>query len=395
MVQRVDGFPEPIAISPETLSIMLQGGLSRRNLAQSAHACLHWRELLPNAEIVFSISVTDVVIGRLERDRTWVDLELAPACRHDGQLQVALETIVSSCDRVVLSEGGLPLPKFKKDSRENNVNLQIAAAKAGLNHATRPYVLRTRSDFLFLDDTFLGYYAEHASAARLGTACLKQRVMVSEIFTLNPYTIERMPLHFSDWFHLGLTGDVRRLWDVPPMSLRDDLHYRVHPHAPGSNGDEKLFNSRLADEQHILFSALKRDFGGLELAFHNDLRSRELSMEILLDNFLICDLRACKAFIDKYMADVLDPKKDVHCIRAKHWRHLAAHRGTDYEAYFADAITQAQRISFLLYDPGMQPVKRMVKYLNKVRRIIRHAWAGARSVWGYRALTRAPGPAAE
>lgn len=330
-------------ISPEGLTILLQGGVSKRSFVQTANACLHWRDLFPACELILSISVTDAITGRLGEDRTWHDLALVPALQHDGQLQAALNAITGACDKVVLSEGGLPLPKFKKDSRENNINLQIAAAKAGLRHVTRPYVLRTRSDFFFLDETFLAHYSQHARAPRRGAARLAQRVMISEIFTLNPYTVERMPLHFSDWFHFGLTSDVRRLWDVPPMSLRDDQYYRVRPHAPGSNGDEKLFNSRLADEQHILLAALGRDYPDFKLDFHNDRSSVKLSMEILLDNFLVCDLKTCRALNDKYMQDVLDPKKDVQCIKAHHWQHLVRNRDADHETYFTRHIREAER----------------------------------------------------
>ena len=225
--ERPDDFDRPGA-----LSIVVQGPLFQGNMVETANHVHHWRETFPHAEIILSLSVTDVVAGDVQGG-VLVAPHLVRGHEHDGHLQVALRTITECCDVVALSAGALPLPPIKSDSPKlNNANLQIAAAQHGLALARGEFVLRIRSDLLFLDRGFLAQYERNQALPRGKAAVFGQRVLMSWLYTLNPFTIERMPLHFSDWFHFGRTEDVRQIWDVPPITLRDSMHYRVRPAPP-------------------------------------------------------------------------------------------------------------------------------------------------------------------
>lgn len=345
------------------LSILLQGGLFRANLVMTANHCAHWRALFPNAEIVLSVSVSDAVTGDVDIGGSMSGTRLVPRLAGNGVLAAALASIVTVCDRLVLSPGATPLPPIKTDSGINNCNLQIAAARAGLAHVSGAYTLRVRSDFVFADRSFLAYYAETHRQPRGRAAVLKQRVLISEFFTLNPYTLERMPLHVSDWFHFGLTEDVRALWDVPAMSFADAVYYKTVPHAPGSNVPERRFLVRLAVEQHIAKEALARHFPDLRLDYHNDLRSRDLTMRILLDNFVICDTARCRVLLDKYKRNFTDGKMRVVCVTADDWRTLATAREVDFASFFARKIHLARRRLFLRHHPLVRPFRYASKAL--------------------------------
>ena len=315
------------------LSIVVQGALFQANFIETANHCRHWRELFPAAELILVISVSDIVspADAFPTDEAPSVVSLVAKHRHDGQLQFALAAILTFCDQVVFAPPALPLPPIKSDSpKPNNMNFQIEAARHGLALATGHYVLRIRADMIFTDRSFLDQYAAAEAMLKGKTVTFQQRVMISWLFTLNPYTNERMPLHFSDWFHFGLTADVRRLWQAPPITFQDSLYYRTHRHAPGSNAAERLFNIRVAVEQHIIYACFKPCFPDLKLDYHNDSSSIDLAMDILLDNFAICDIEQAGCIMDKYAREFTDPAKLTHCITRDDWFAMAASREVDY-----------------------------------------------------------------
>lgn len=299
------------------LSIVVQGALFVSNVVQIASYCEHWRALLPQAEIVLAVSSSDMLgvatpPGRIQAPR------VAPtqASALEG---AALRSLWKTCDVVVLARAALPLPRFKADAGLNNFNLQLAAAQAGLAQARRTYVLRTRSDLVFLTRDFLEHYESDRRQPRGDAARLRERIMISPLFTLDPFSVERMPLHHSDWFHLGLLEDVRRLWAIPPISLADAAFYRAAEHSADSTGHERLFLTRLAVEQHLMFNAFAGQFPQLRLDRHNDRRSLELSLKILRDNFVVSDLQSSACLFDKYAQDIAFVGNRHSCVTREDW----------------------------------------------------------------------------
>ena len=327
------------------LSIVLQGGLSRDNLIETARNCRHWRDVFPRAEIILSVSVSDVLASG--RPGVVEDLRLAAAYEHDGLAQAASTALHDCCDRVVLSPGNLPLPPFKDDSGPNNFNLQLAAAKAGLAQARSKYVLRVRSDLIFPDRRFLHQHLQDRDLPRGASSVFEERVLISWLFTLNPFTVERMPFHFSDWFNFGLLSDVRRLWTVAPMPLSDAVFYSSAEHNASSNRRERQFYSRLGIEQHLYFSFFRRVFPDIQLPRHNDPSSAAASMSILADNFTLCDVLASGVFFDKYRQDALSVEKQFHCVTREDWLRLVQDRSAPPEAALDASVEAARAAGFL------------------------------------------------
>lgn len=322
-VLRDIGWASPDWDSAELLSVVVQGGIVPSNIVEVANHCEHWRQLFPQAEIILSISATDILTGACPGE-VFGEPGLAWPYQDNGPFKSALDRLVSNCDKIVLARAALPLPPIKTDHHgQNNVNLQIAAARAGLELVTGRYVLRVRSDLIFLNRQFLSQYAEGEQLPRGRAAVFQQRVMISWLYTLNPYTIERMPLHFSDWFHFGLTEDVRQIWGGPMMSYADANHYKTNPYAPESNAEERMVVPRLAVEQHILYHCFRSRLVELDLKYHNDWSSIELATDVLIDNFNICDVLAAACLFNKYSFDFRAPGKLVHCIPRSDWIEMA------------------------------------------------------------------------
>ena len=328
-----------------SLSVVVQGGLFRTNLVETARNCRHWRTLFPESELILSLSISDVI--RDPRPGVQSELDLTTSCLDDGEARRAAEVLQQCCDTILLSPGDLPLPAFKDDSGPNNFNLQLAAAQAGLSQARGDYVLRTRSDLVFNDSRFISQHLADRDLPRGACGVFEERVMISWLFTLNPFTIERMPFHFSDWFNFGRLEDVRRLWDVPPMTLADATRFRGLDHASGSNRRERQFYSRLGIEQHLHFSFFQRIFPTLSLSSHNDTSSIAASLAILADNFTLCDLDAAGMFFEKYRQDAASPEKRFHCLTREDWLRLVHERSTPPEIVLEASIMAARLAGFL------------------------------------------------
>lgn len=314
----------------------MQGGVSQDTLSMVAIHCRHWRDIFPDAEIILSISTPDVIRGT-HADGSTDDLTLAGPVRDRNLAKIALALIKTSCDKVVQAQGALPLPPIKTDSPgPNNGNLQISAAQAGLAAATGTHILRTRADLIFADDSFIGQWIDGNGLQRGDHQLLRKRVLISYLYTLNPYTFERMPYHYSDWFHFGLAEDVRALWDVPFVTLADATFYKTHPYAEYSNHQERLVLTKRAVEQHITFNALVKLNSEVSLDYHNDLSQRKKSIDVLCDNFIVCDLIKAKCIFDKYAMDFENPAKRLHCIPPEDWRTLTLSAPAEREAFLLE-----------------------------------------------------------
>lgn len=334
---------------PGKLGIVVQGPIYQGNIIETANICLQWRNMFPNSEIILAISVTDIIVGTLVDGRLR-DIGIVPKHQHDGHLWNAFSILEKVCDAITLGEPALPLPPIKRDSpASNNINFQIAAAKAGLALVKSEYVLRIRSDLIFLEPIFLYEYAAACKLPRGEASVFQERVMISWLYTLNPYSLERLPLHFSDWFHLGLTRDVVKIWDVMPITLSDAMYYSNHTYLAGTNGPERQFLTKRAVEQHLMYNMFKPHFPQLKLERHNDLRSRELSLDILIDNFIPSDIFRSKAVFNKYNHEFFDKNKRIQCITHETWRELCLSRDETHLATIQRvAEAEAQADLFLL-----------------------------------------------
>ena len=366
------------------LSIVVQGSLYDWNFAESATHCAHWRSLFPQAEIILAIANTDMLEGSTGERKDLTEPKLVSVHVNNGLFQTALARLRRSCDKIVLSEGALPLPPIKFDAKTNNVNLQIVAAQAGTERASGEYILRVRSDLVFLTRDFLSSYVENYDLPRRSRCAFRQRVMISPYFTLNPFTMERLPFHYSDWFHFGLSVDVRAIWDVPEMSFADSAHYSVYDHDKSSNHLERRFRVRIAVEQFINFHSLSRKLPGLTLGHHNDDSSSEESMHILLNDFIVGDLSTMKVYFEKYGRRFKEPNLETLCVTYQQWKELNQTRPSEFRSRYAVAAESARRAIIIREDKSLKPLKYALAAKRILGRKVGNVRRGAESLLSFR-----------
>lgn len=326
----------------QSLTLVLQGPLLASNQVDVAATCRRWRSVLPINRIIFAVSTSDLLRPRSD--------SAADAVHHrmrvfDSRRESPVTTIIDACDTIVFAPRRTPLPPIKRGLKQNNINLQIAAAQTGLARVETEHVLRVRNDIAFADDRFIDHYLARRARARGDEALFDQRVLIAPYFTLNPFGLERLPFHYSDWFHLGRTTDVRRLWDVPPMRKSEASHYRRHAMPATSGRREQLFWSRWAAEQYLTMHALARAGRPVRLDHHDDLTDARASLDILADNFVIADFAETPILFEKYRHLATAPDMDLLCLSDHDLEALVESRGLrPPEATLAAKIAAAERL---------------------------------------------------
>jgi len=117
------------------------------------------------------------------------------------------------CDKIVRSQD--PGGYVVEIDGYLNVNRQIVSSQAGVQQATRPYAIKTRTDILFTSDDLVNLYMRYNVLQKNGGILgLSEKLLVTNLTSINP---ERCPYVFaiSDWIYAGKTEDLKQFLNVP------------------------------------------------------------------------------------------------------------------------------------------------------------------------------------
>ena len=177
------------------ISIVCQGAVSAGLTAECLRSC---RAALPGAEIVLSTWEGTDVFG--------LDFD-AVVFSPDPGFCMADETV------------GLP----------NNVNRQLVSTKRGLAAASRPYIMKTRTDIRLENRDFLSFFGRYDGSA---SPFFRNRLLTCSYYTRNP-RVFRTCFHPSDWFMFGRAEDMHRYYDdIPLMSGEEGVWLKQRDKAP-------------------------------------------------------------------------------------------------------------------------------------------------------------------
>ena len=156
---------------------MVQGPIVRSPLVTTGDVCASIRNHFPGAEIILS---------------TWEGSDVRGV----------------DCDKVITSKDPGPLPFGQ------NTNRQIVSTWAGIRHATRPLVMKTRTDILFTSNSVLAYWGRWTKRVE-GLRLTRERVLVPHVYQRRPSYLYPTAFHPTDWCFLGLREDLELLFDIP------------------------------------------------------------------------------------------------------------------------------------------------------------------------------------
>lgn len=233
------------AITDSEISIVAQGPLFW-NKPEGIERCLaSLRYVAPNAEVIIS---------------TWQGEDIS---RLPDDVKV-----------VVTEDPGC---YWETPYRAYNLNRQLVSTNAGLAIATRPYVLKIRSDLALYDRRCFQI------ASPLGKTILESKMTITNLYVRNP-EIYPLLFHVSDLVQFGTHADMINYWTIQNFSESDVLFPMQQM------GLFKLFNKprfKLVPEQALTIAWLARNGHNVALQKVNDTRPELLSSwaKILTDNF--------------------------------------------------------------------------------------------------------------
>jgi len=136
-----------------------------------------------------------------------------------------------------------------------NANNQLRTTRAGLELATRPYVVKIRSDMVVKNSNILTLLNNRPKRAKSPKIITREPVIVLNWSTVNPDTFLRLLHHPSDQLHAGATEDVRSIWSCPPypVSYMRWFEWNAYP----KNAQHGDYLQRYRSESWIWYNFVK------------------------------------------------------------------------------------------------------------------------------------------
>lgn len=254
-------------ISDKDISIVVQGPIIYRSAFDITEhttrlVCQRLKKLFPHSELILS---------------TWMG-ENVEGIPHD---------------RLILNDDpGATWFNYGNHELLNNCNRLIVSTFAGVKAATRPYVLKVRSDLLLISPKFLKYFYQYPLFDKR-YKFVKNRILAFSIYSIKGhktclFTMQR-PFHISDWAYFGYKEDLLDLYDIP---LTEEPHFSqwfltrckpffdMEPH--------RLW--KMPPEQYVTHSFLKKHMAiHLEHTVDTSHNNMAVSARVLVNNFLVLD----------------------------------------------------------------------------------------------------------
>lgn len=298
---------DPTVLSDKDISIVMQGLPS----PDTKDYLTTVRSVFPNAEIILS---------------TW-----------NGTNVDFSKGLV---DKVIFCEdpGGLPSAFWEEVISINNLNRQIVSTVAGIKAASRPYVMKLRTDFTLTTTKIFDFWNRYSKRDKK-FMLFKHRVIVPSVFSriYSDETLTPTPFHPSDLFGFGLKKDLLLFYGSAPLASDEELaawHYKFPQHVP-----YRFSQWRYAPEQALFLHAAKTKFPDIRFDDWTDLHKEEilLSKNLLINNFI---------FVNPGQIG-LKSRKHQHaldCADAGGWRGLMLHEVFDgwYHSMLAPETQRAE-----------------------------------------------------
>lgn len=241
------------------LSVVIQGSISHRTKC----VIQNWRRAVPECEIILS---------------TW---------NHDITLAREVDLYVVSKD-----PGVFPVRYGSETLRNENTNRQIVSTRAGLDHATRKYCIKWRTDFDFnhnLMKVFLMRYFPLVENSN------EKKIVVFGINTSNPYAGSKIVGQLSDWMYFGKRELLLNLISQSPIPINSK-----NTEIPKKILETKSFPiARFSAEQWMLREGLAAEYK-ISLNSFDDSTAKSPFLSVIGKNFLIVNPNIVGLRTEKY-----------------------------------------------------------------------------------------------
>lgn len=193
-------------------------------------------------------------------------------------------------DTLVLNKD--PLATIFDDYRNkpNNLNRIIISSQNGIEKVSRKYILKLRSDLILRNSNCLKLVDNFDN--RNKTSLFENRIFSYMLFSKKYDTVKNTKLkllfHISDWCYLGLSKDIKELFNIP--TVEEPQFSRYFETNPKPFNDIHEFRKwKMSPEQYITSKNAQKVFP--QLTFNNYLDLTEnnikISEDFIINNFRI------------------------------------------------------------------------------------------------------------
>ena len=193
---------------------------------------------------------------------------------------------VTGIEHDVLVESDDPGTVRTLAEKSVNLNRLLVSSRAGIERATRPYVLKSRTDIELLGDGFLRHPPRYPARAETGRI-FSERLITWSWLTKVPQRSTVGLYHLSDMLTFGPREDVLSLWSVPlytrsEAELADDRRRSQDP------ADTEVPLASYTSEQYLWLTRARAS-RAIRLPKQPDAEAIETAEQLLANNFIVLD----------------------------------------------------------------------------------------------------------
>ncbi|EGU36710.1 WavE lipopolysaccharide synthesis [Vibrio ichthyoenteri ATCC 700023] len=265
-----------IKINSSDISVVVQGQLFKAEESSTLDVIRSIRQFYPDAEVILS---------------TWINADIG-------------EELNALCDHIVLTDdpGDMTV-----GSTPININRQLVSTKRGLEVATRPFVIKTRTDLRFTSSSLLEFMAlnlDRTPAYSVG----KGHVCVADFSTRTHLAEWKVPFWVCDFIYAGHREDILKIFavDLYPKELFE--YYLNHPKPAYMLKQNDCF--RYTPESYITYRylSLGRNIP-FENSFDNNPDAISMYEELLVNNLIVLGAKQLGVESLKYYLPLISTRK--------------------------------------------------------------------------------------
>ena len=165
--------------------------------------------------------------------------------------------------------------KDKNKTVLNNINRQIVSSLNGINQVETEYAVKVRSDIYFESNKILNYLNKY-NCYDEDSHFLSNRVVVTNVTSINPRKKQKLPFHPCDWLYLGLKVDLTEIFSIPMFDEPQFSEWFLSRPVPSTSPFNDI-SARYAAESYIWFKFLKK-FIKLDFDHLSDITKRNIEL---------------------------------------------------------------------------------------------------------------------
>ncbi len=202
-----------------------------------------------------------------------------------------------------------------------NTNRMVASTKAGLLRATRPMVLKLRTDTSLRGSDLLEWWDVGGPRAdRLRV--FQERIVTISVATRPAQAAFAYLFHPSDCVHFGLTDDVRLLWEVDEVDEAANATFWTRGSRKAERRPQAGIVERYFNEQQLFLSALRAAGHDIDYPYSGYLTAglQQESDLAIVNNFVVVESWQAGVSIPKLMELVQHSRLESYMHHDDWWR---------------------------------------------------------------------------